>query len=347
MSGKPAKKLSDKVKLSQLKALMSVVATGSFSEAALELNVSQSTVSHSIAAIEDALGVTLIHRGPQRASLTPVGDRIFNQAQQVLELVDEMGREAARARGIEGGHVRIAAFRSMASEILPEAIARLRDRHPTVHISITEFDTTRELIDTLRDGKTDFAVAELLKGEEYETLPIMADPFIALLPPGTHHSPYKSHHNQPTDSQGDSRQPTNLPSPDKPSPNKPSAGHKLEPVHQKSSPLTWEDLRKQPLITSSSDCCKIVFSYLEQARPPLAIDYLIANDSTAVSMTRQGLGITILPKLAAQPIPAEVRIAELPFTITRQLGVSWIKNALLTPAAYAFLESFKDLYSSL
>ncbi len=303
MAGKPAKKLSDKVKLSQLRALMMVAATGSFSEAALQLNVSQSTVSHSIAALEEALGVVLIHRGRQRASLTPVGDRIFTQAQKVLNLVDEMGREATRARGVEGGLVRIAAFRSLASEILPEAIAVLHQQHPSVQISITEFDGIRALTQSLLEGQCDLAVADLLEGEDFESFFIMEDPFIALLPPGDRQT-------------------------------------------CSATQLTWDDLRKQPLITSSSDCCRIVFSFLQQVEPPIEIDYLIANDSTAVSMTRQGLGISILPRLAAQPIPKEVRIAQLPFSIARPLGISWPKESLLSPAAYTFLDIFKDLYGT-
>ncbi len=303
MAGKPAKSLNDKVKLSQLRALATVAATGNFSEAALELNVSQSTVSHSIAALEEALGVVLVHRGRQGASLTHVGSSIFAQAQQVLSLVDDMGREAARARGIKGGQVRVAAFRSLASEILPEAIAELNERHPTVQVSITEFETTRGLIDSLLEGKTDFAIAELLDSEEFETFYIMEDPFIALLPPG-----------------------------DRPASVVPQ--------------LIWEDLRQQPLITSSSDCCKVIRSFLQQAQPPIEIAYLIANDSTAVSMTRQGLGITILPKLATQPIPPGVQIAHLPFSLARPLGINWPKNTLLTPAAYALLDIFKDLYGT-
>lgn len=303
MAGKPAKKLSDKVKLSQLKALMTVVATGSFSEAALQLNVSQSTVSHSIAALEDALGVVLVHRGRQRASLTPVGDRIFAQAEAVLTLVDEMSREATRARGVEGGLVRIAAFRSLASEILPEAIADLHKRHPSVQISIAEFESVRTLTASLLEGQTDLAVADLLSGNDFETFFIMDDPFVALLPPGDRQTP-------------------------------------------NADQLTWEDLRKQPLITSSSDCCRSIFAFLQAAQPPIEIDYLIANDSTAVSMTRQGLGISILPKLAAQPIPAEVHIAQLPFSLARPLGISWPKDSLLSPAAYTFLDVFKGLYGA-
>lgn len=303
MAGKPAKNLSEKVKLSQLKALITVADTGSFSEAALQLNVSQSTVSHSIAALEEALGIVLIHRGRQGASLTPVGSSISHQAQQVLGLIDMMGREATRARGIDGGLVRIAAFRSLASEILPEAIADLHNRHPTVQISIAEFDSVQELMSSLLEGQSDFAVADLLTGKEFESFLIMEDPFIALLPPGDIHLP------RPTQ-------------------------------------LTWEDLRKQPLITSCSDCCRVILPFLQQAQPPIEIGYLIISDSTAVSMTRQGLGISILPKLAAQPIPESVRIAQLPFSLTRPLGISWLKDGLLTPPAYAFLEGFKNLYGT-
>ncbi len=300
MAGKPAKNLSDKVKLSQLKALVSVVATGSFSETALHLNVSQSTVSHSIAALEEALGVTIIHRGRQRASLTPVGTSIFQQAQQVLTLMEQMGQTATRARGTDGGLVRIAAFRSLASEILPGAIAHLHEHHPTIQVVITEFESTQGVIDALIEGKADLSMADLLQGNKFETFQIMDDPFIALLPP----------------SRSDIR-----------------------------SQLTWDDLHKYPIITSSSDCCRVIRAHLQAAEPPIAVDYLIANDSTAVSMTRQGLGITLLPKLAAQPIPSEVITAQLPFEIARPLGISWLRDTLLTPATYAFLDTFKHLYA--
>ncbi|MGB7087147.1 MAG: LysR family transcriptional regulator [Phormidesmis sp.] len=303
MAGKSAKNLSDKVKLSQLKALISVAATGSFSEAALQLDVSQSTISHSIAALEEALGVVLVHRGRQGASLTPVGDRIFHQAKQTLSLVEEMAREASRARGVDGGIVRIAAFRSMASEVLPEAIAHLHQKHPSVQVSIKEFETTRGLVDSLIEGKADFAIAELLKSDDFETFLIMEDPFIALLPP---------------------------------------KGYQPSEPYQ----LSWADLRKYPIITSESDCCQSIFPFLQQAQPPIKVDYLINSDSTAVSMSRQGLGISILPKLAAQPIPAEVSVVQLPFSLSRPLGISWAKAALLTPAAYTFLDIFKDLYSA-
>ncbi|MEL6263406.1 MAG: LysR family transcriptional regulator [Cyanobacteria bacterium J06626_6] len=331
MVGKPAKYLRDKIKLSQLRALSAVVTTGSFSEAALQLNVSQSTVSHSIAALEEALGITLIHRGRNGASLTPVGDRIFSQAQRTIALIEEMGHEATRAKGIDGGLVRIAAYRSMASEILPEVIAELHKQHPTVQVSITEFDSNRELVIALQEGKADFAIAEILKGPQFSNVFLMEDPFVALLPPSFQASSDISF--QASEAQSLEAQSLEAQS---------LEAQLLESSELHSTTaLNWQDLRAHPLITSSSDCCKIIMPLLQQVRPPIEIDYFISNDSTAVSMTRQGLGIAILPKLAAQPIPADVQVAQLPFHIARPLGISWLENSLLTPAAYAFLDAFK------
>ena len=301
MVGKPAKSLQEKVKLSQMRALVSVAKTGSFSEAAIALSVSQSTISHSIAALEDALGVVLIHRGRQSASLTPIGATICEQAQAALSLVDSMGQAATRARGVDGGLVRIAAFRSLASEVLPEAIAYLHQHHPTVQVTIAEFDHPQGLVTALTEGKADLSIASLLPGDAFETFQIMEDPFIALLPPDRPDLPVQ---------------------------------------------LTWQHLQSQPLITSSSDCCKELVAHLRAAQPPVDVDYLISNDSTAVSMTRQGLGITLLPQLAAQPVPSQVRVACPPFQMTRPLGISWLKDMLLTPATYAFLDTFRHLVAA-
>ena len=63
-------------------------------------------------------------------------------------------------------------------------------------------------------------------------------------------------------------------------------------------------------------------------------------------MVKQGLGIAILPRLAAEPIPSEVQVCCLPFNLSRPIGVSILKEALLTPAVYAFLEALKESISN-
>jgi len=81
-----------RLKLSQLRALVAIADRGSFSEAALHLELSQSAVSHAIATLEDELGVLLLNRGRQGAVLTPVGELITDDARQMLRSLQEWER---------------------------------------------------------------------------------------------------------------------------------------------------------------------------------------------------------------------------------------------------------------
>jgi DNA-binding transcriptional LysR family regulator len=172
-----------KIKLSQIRALIAVAEYGNFSEAALQLDVTQSTVSHAIATLEDELGVILFHRGRHGAQLTPVGDRIVQDARQIQALLENMMSAADHERGLKGGTVRIASFRSIATHVIPEVIARLHQVHPSIQISIIEVDEIYQLKQALSQGQVDLCVAEMLCGDEFETIHILDDEYIALLPP--------------------------------------------------------------------------------------------------------------------------------------------------------------------
>ena len=70
------------LKISQLRALVAVAYHKNFSNAALDLNVSQSGISHAIASLEEELGVQLLNRGRYGAHLTPVGEQICQHAEK-------------------------------------------------------------------------------------------------------------------------------------------------------------------------------------------------------------------------------------------------------------------------
>lgn len=277
---------------------MAVATCGNFSEAALQLDLSQSTVSHAIATLEEELGVVLLQRGRYGAKLTPVGERILGHTQQLFTTLDAIGQEAEQAKGLHGGSLRIAGFRSVATNILPEAIARLHSRYPNVNVHIVEVDETHEVQRALVRGEVDVCVAETLCGDEFEGFHIFDDDYIALLPP--------------------------------------SAG-------LRNAQLTIEDLQKFPLIASSHGSCGLRISQqLAALTKPLKLTYQIRHDSSMVAMVKQGLGIAILPRLAAEPIPEDVSVCTLPFPISRPIGASILKDALHTPAVYAFLDALRE-----
>jgi DNA-binding transcriptional LysR family regulator len=287
-----------KIKLSQLRALVAIADTGNFSEAALRLDVTQSTISHAIATLEDELGVTLLQRGRHGARLNPVGDRITAHARQVLNLLDTIGGEANQARGVQGGTLRIASFRSVATHVLPEAIARLHHRYPAIAISVHEMDELHQLKQALVKGDVDLCVAETIDSDDVETLHIFDDDYVALLPPG----------------------------------HRPQTGT-----------LTVEDMRQMPIIGSSHSSCGLrIRTVLSDQAYPLEIAYCIRHDSSMVAMVQKGLGMAILPRLAAEPVPPDVQIVPLPFPLSRPIGATILKDGLHSPALYAFLDALRE-----
>ncbi|AFZ33209.1 transcriptional regulator [Gloeocapsa sp. PCC 7428] len=175
--------ITSKIKLSQLRALVAVAEHGNFSTAALHLDISQSAVSHAIAALEEDLGVVLLARGRHGAHPTPVGERIITHARQVLQLLETMAKEANLEKGLHGGQVRIGCFRSVATHILPAVIAEFRNHFPKIAVTITEHYDYIDVEQALREGHADLGFTYLPASDEFETWKLLRDDYIVLLPP--------------------------------------------------------------------------------------------------------------------------------------------------------------------
>lgn len=173
----------DKIKVSQLRALVSVANHHSFSRAADELDLTQSSISHAIAALESELGISLFSRGRQGAQLTPVGERILAQAQMALSALDAIETEANQVRGLTGGTVRVAAFRSLATSLLPQAIAQFNDQFPAINVSLVECFYQQEVEQALQEERADIGLLHLPTQPEFETWELCRDEFLVVLPP--------------------------------------------------------------------------------------------------------------------------------------------------------------------
>lgn len=286
------------MKLSQLRILVTVAKCSSFSEAALHLEMSQSAVSHAIATLEADLGVVLFSRGRHGAYLTPVGEKIASHARQIMQLQEEIIKDANLARSLQGGQVRISTFRSASTHILPEIIAQFRRRFPKIAVDIVEHFEDLSIEEDLRKGRVDIGLIEREVGDEFETWELLRDEFVALFPPSFELS---------------------------------------------GSSLTWEQLSAYPLImaSDSDQCDALVYAQCAAFGTTLQVAYQVRADSTIVSMVARGLGATIIPRLAAEPIPKEVQVYSLPVPLFRVIKIAVLANALLVPAVFAFLELLK------
>lgn len=168
------------MQLTQLRVLVAIAKSGSFSEAALELDLAQSSVSRAIASLEADLGVKLLHRGRFGASLTPIGEQIVSHASQMLALEADINRDVEAARGM--ARVRVASFRSAATHILPSKVAAFRSRYPQVEVSLIETDPLG-VEDALRTARVDIGLVPLPRSSEFITWEIARDEYVVLLPP--------------------------------------------------------------------------------------------------------------------------------------------------------------------
>lgn len=167
--------------IDQLEVLLAVAEKGSFSEAALSLNISQSAVSRAIASLEHELGVPLLLRGRFGARPTLIGERVMFHAQKILELREQIDREVNLEKGLHGGKIRVASFRSAATHILPPKVAQFRQVFPHIEVSILETDPFG-VEQSLRMGQVDIGLLPLPRSEELQTWAIAQDEYVVLLP---------------------------------------------------------------------------------------------------------------------------------------------------------------------
>lgn len=169
----------------QLRTLLAVIETGSFSAAALELDSAQSAVSYAVAELERDLGVRLLERGRFGARPTAVGARVAAHARAMLSLSEAVRQEAALEHGAVQGRVRVATFRSMASQVLPKVMARLRRSHPGLEVGVMEADgDAPELERLLLNGYAEVAFLQAPYPEAALVWDLLQDPYVALLPQG-------------------------------------------------------------------------------------------------------------------------------------------------------------------
>jgi DNA-binding transcriptional LysR family regulator len=108
--------------------------------------------------------------------------------------------------------------------------------------------------------------------------------------------------------------------------------------------LTWAELAAYPLIMPPADRVMMqeVYNHVRSHGVNLNVTSEVETDTTIVNLVAQGVGATILPRLAAEPIPAPIQVFSLPDPLLRVIGVAVLADALRTPATYAFLELLKQ-----
>jgi LysR family transcriptional regulator, hydrogen peroxide-inducible genes activator len=169
----------------QLRYLLALADHGHFGRAAAACAVTQSTLSAGIIALERQLDAGLLERGAaKRPVFTPLGLEVVARARQALAALEAVAEIAAASRDPLSGPLRLGVIPTIGPFLLPRLMPALRDAFPRLRLWLRE-DQTERLVDQLEAGRLDLLLLALpCACGEAETLPIAADPFLAVLPAG-------------------------------------------------------------------------------------------------------------------------------------------------------------------
>jgi DNA-binding transcriptional LysR family regulator len=173
------------VDTSLLTVFREVAGRGSFTAAAQALGYTQSAVSRQVSALETEFGVALFDRLPRGVRLTEAGRCLLPHAAAVSSRLRAAGEDLQALRSLAAGRLRVGAFPTADTTLVPAAVAAFRLSHPAVNLSLSE-GFVRDLVVRLAAGELDVAlvtstVPGLLDGLELRH--VMDDPmFVAMHP---------------------------------------------------------------------------------------------------------------------------------------------------------------------
>ncbi len=168
----------------RLRVFRAVVRHGSLSAAAEALSFTQPAVSRQIAALEREAGAQLLERTPRGIRLTEAGRVLLGHAEAILERMAAARAQVESVARLAGGRLRIGAFQTANTTVVPRAIAAFARDHPAVELSLMEA-VSPKAIAAARAGEVDVAVVTYdpdLDEGDLEVVHLVDDELLIALP---------------------------------------------------------------------------------------------------------------------------------------------------------------------
>ena len=296
--------------LKQLEAFVQVAEGGSFSKAAKELYLTQPTISAHISSLEKELSARLFIRNTKEVSLSKDGKDLYKHAKQMIELEKKI-EERFGARGTEGRHcITIAASTIPAQYLLPKVLLKFSERYPAEQLKIMEADSSQvvmQIVDHLADIGF---TGTVLEKKHCKYMPFYKDE-LAIITPNT--EKYRKYREVPDN-------------------------------------IGW--LKEEHLILreEGSGTRKEAEKQLKAAGMDMSgLDVIasIDNQETIKKAVREGMGVTILSRLAAEDEAEDGRLLTFPIPGAddgRDINLVYNKNYQLSRSAERFIKVVKEVY---
>ena len=171
------------MEMAQLEYFSRVVQEKSFSKAADKVFRTQPAVSIAIRRLEEEIGLPLLDRTQKTPVLTEAGKVVYDYAQRILGLRDQVGQAIAEMQTLKRGLIRVGANESTSLYLLPELILRFREQHPDVKVEIFRHVSSRLPREVL-ERNVDFALMASEPGDrDLEAFPLLKDELVLIMSP--------------------------------------------------------------------------------------------------------------------------------------------------------------------
>lgn len=171
------------MEMHQLKYVVAIARTGSFSRAAEQCHVAQPSLSQQVQKLEDELGERLFDRLKSGTKLTAAGEAFLHRAVRILDEVDAAQREMRDSQNLARGTVSVGVLPTIAPYFLPPVIAKFSAAYPGIEVIVQE-ETTARLLKLATACEIDLAIMSLpVDDAQFEIEPLFDEELLVALPP--------------------------------------------------------------------------------------------------------------------------------------------------------------------
>ncbi len=279
---------------SQLQCFVALAETGSFTEAAYTIDLTQSAVSHALSNLERELGVSLLERNNKGVvALTRIGQTLLPHVRKLLAQAEIIQQEAKAAHGLVKGKLRLGSAHPIVSPLLAGVLAHFQQRYPDIDTVLFE-GTFQEVLEWMNTSMIDVGfVHHPTRGVESTLLATdEMQVFVA-------------------------------------------KGHRL---HARSS-VMLDELHNEHWIMRPTGCdMSEIFEYNRRVHHPQSY-YQASEGTTILAMVREGLGITILPRMMLPDKLEGITGISLDPPLPLPIGLAVRSAEAASPAATLFVQT--------
>lgn len=300
--------------LKQLEAFVHVAESGSFSKAAKEVFLTQPTVSAHISALERELNVRIFIRNTKEVSLSDAGKELYKYAKQMVDIEKKIEERFCAKEKDRRHTISIAASTIPAQYLLPNILLKFNERYPDEQIKIVESDSS-QVITQLIDNMVDVGfTGTVLEKKHCKYIPFYKDELVII-------TPNTEKYQKLQQNQGES--------------------------------ISWLLEESVIMREEGSGTRKEAEKQLRAAKvDPSKLDIIasIENQETIKKSVRQGLGISVISKLAAKDDvdAGYLLVFSIPGAGSgRDINLVYNKNYQLSRTAERFVKVVKEVYKDM